>query len=80
MPHTHTDTQKPQLIETMKTRQMWVYIYIQMNGVTTGRPVSDKALTPTHTHTHTQKCKMETLPEALGRSVEQRQPPGTCTT
>ena len=43
-----------------------------MNGVTTGRPVSDKALPPTRTHTENE---METLSEALGRSAEQSQPP-----
>ena len=28
-----------------------------------------------YTHTHTEKREMESLPEALGRSAEQRQPP-----
>ena len=68
---THADTQKPQQIETTK-RDECVYIYIQMNGVTTGRPVSDKALLPTRTHTENE---METLPEALRRYAEQSQPP-----
>ena len=68
VPRTLADTQKLQPIETMKARQMCVYIYIQMNGVTTGKPVSDNALTPSRTHT--QKCEMETLPVALGHSAE----------
>ena len=42
-----------------------------MNGVTTARPVSDKALPPTRTHT---EKEMETLSEALGRSAKQSQP------
>ena len=40
---------------------------MQMNGVTTGRPVSDKAQMPTRMHI---KSEMENLPEALGRSAE----------
>ena len=40
--------------------------------ITTGKPVSDHALTPTHTHT---QHEMELLPEALGLSTKQRQPP-----
>ena len=30
---------------------VYVYIYSDEKGVTTGRPVSDKSPTPTHTHT-----------------------------
>ena len=50
VPHTHKNTQEPQLLETMK-RDKCICIYIQMNGVTTGWTVSDKALPPTRMHT-----------------------------
>ena len=47
-----------------------MYIYINQ-GVTTGKPASDRLR---RLHTHTER-KMETLPEALGCSAEQIQPP-----
>ena len=51
-----------------------LYLFFQpwTRTVTTDKPVSDK--TPTHARTHTENG-METLPEALKRSTEQRQPP-----
>ena len=53
------------------TRDKGAYKYIELNEVTTRRPVSDKAPLPTHTHTENE---MESLPEALRRSAEQSQP------
>ena len=43
-------------------------MYIQIMTVTTDKPTSDK--TPTHL-----ESEMETLPEAVGHSAEQSQPP-----
>ena len=51
--HTCTDTQIHRNRNRMKQRKRdeCVYVYIfKGKEVTTGRPVSDKALTPTHTH------------------------------
>ena len=46
-----------------------------MNGMTTGKPVSNKALPPTRMHIEIEEEEMDTLPEALGRFAEQSRPP-----
>ena len=66
--NTETATERDNRNET----NVCVYIYIQMRTVTTVTPASDKAPTPAHTQ---RESGMETLPEALEHSAEQRQPP-----